>query len=131
MLDTNTVSYIVKGRSMAARQALDGLGDNEVPCISAIVEGELRYGLVKRPQAGALHAWIEAFIDGVQVLSWGRAEARVYGELRARQEASGKILDHLDLMIAAHALAMGATVVTNNVKDFGRVKGLEVENWTK
>lgn len=128
MLDTNTVSYIVKGRSMAARRVLESLGDSEVPCISAIVEGELRYGLAKRSQAGALRPWIEAFINGMQVLSWGSDEARVYGELRARQEASGKILDHPDLMIASHALATGATLVTND-KVFAQVEGLRVVRW--
>jgi tRNA(fMet)-specific endonuclease VapC len=128
MLDTNTVSYIVKRRSMVARQKLNDLGDNEAACISAVVEGELRYGLIKRPQAGALQRWIEAFIDSMQVLSWGSMEARVYGELRARQEASGKILDHPDLLIAAHALATGAILVTND-KVFAQVRGLRVVSW--
>jgi tRNA(fMet)-specific endonuclease VapC len=68
---------------------------------------------------------------GLAVLDWPQEAAQHYAEIRAALKRRGAQLGAADLMIAAHARAMGAIIVTNNVKDFGRVKGLQVENWTK
>lgn len=114
MIDTNTVSYIVKGRSPAARAKLAGLQGGEIACISAITEAELRYGLAKIPDATALRSAVEGFLAKIQVLLWGRPEAMAYGFLRARQEAAGRSLGNLDMLIAAHAVSVGAILVTND-----------------
>lgn len=129
MLDTNTVSYIARGRSPAARARLLERNSNEALCISAITEGEIRYGLAKRPDATALKVLMEGFIASIRVLPWTQAEARAYGSLRARLELAGTTLGNMDMMIAAHAIAVGAVLVTND-KAFAQVEQLRSRvNW--
>jgi tRNA(fMet)-specific endonuclease VapC len=129
MLDTNTVSYIVKGKSPAARARLAGLGTDEPACISIVTESELEFGLAKNPNAGNLRHALRWFLARMQVLPLGSAEARAYGRLRVKQEAAGRPLESMDMLIAAHAIAVGAILVTgdgvfNHVPDLvGR------ENW--
>ncbi len=129
LLDTNMVSYIAKNRSAAARGRLLGLKRGEVACLSAVTEAEVLYGLAKRPEATALRTLMEGFVARFQVLPWGRPEARAYGTLRAGLAAQGCTLGSMDLMIAAHAVATGAVLVTND-RVLGRVDGLRgSENW--
>ncbi len=128
MLDTNMVSYIIKGRSPMARARLLERRENEAAVISTVTEAEIRYGLAKRPEATALRSLMDGFLASIRVLAWGREEAEVYGSLRARLERDGISLGNLDLMIAAHALAAGAVLVTND-QAFSRVDGLVVTNW--
>ena len=129
MLDTNTVSYILKGKSPAARARLAALGPEEVACISMITEFELEFGLAKNPNAATLRGAIRWFLARIQVLPLGSAEARASGQLRAQQEAAGRPLESMDMLIAAHAIAVGAILVTaDNV--FDSVAGLAgKENW--
>jgi tRNA(fMet)-specific endonuclease VapC len=116
MLDTNMVSYIA-------------MKDDEVACISAITEAEICYGLAKRPDATALRSVMEGFLARLRVLPWGRDEAQSYGELRAKLEASGATLGHMDMLIAAHAVSMDAVLVTND-KAFAQVDQLSATvNW--
>ncbi len=129
MLDTNMVSYIVKRQSPAASSRLLSLGDDEVAILSAITVGEIRYGLAKKPEATALKTLMDGFLASVLVLSWGNVEAEAYGRVRARLEKSGLSLGNLDMMIAAHAVVTGSTLVTND-KAFAQVDELsEVVNW--
>jgi tRNA(fMet)-specific endonuclease VapC len=129
MLDTNTVSYIAKGHSKAARSRMLNLEEDEVVCLSVITEAEIRYGLAKRPEAVALRERMEWFLAAVKVLPWGRDEARAYGALRAKLESSGKTLENMDMMIAAHAIATGAVLVTND-KAFAQAEDLHASvNW--
>jgi tRNA(fMet)-specific endonuclease VapC len=129
MVDTNTVSYILKGNSHTARTRLAGLQQSEIACISAITEAELRYGLAKSSRASILGPAIEGFLTRIQVLPWGRDETQAYGILRAKQEAAGKTLGNLDLLIAAHAISVKATFVTND-KAFSQVPGIQaIVNW--
>ena len=129
MLDTNTVSYIAKGHSKAARARMLNLEEDEVVCLSVITEAEIRYGLAKRPEAVALRERMEWFLAAVKVLPWGRDEARAYGALRAKLESSGKTLENMDMQIAAHAIATGAVLVTND-KAFAQVEDLCASvNW--
>jgi tRNA(fMet)-specific endonuclease VapC len=129
MLDTNTVSYIAKGHSKAARARMLNLEEDEVVCLSVITEAEIRYGLAKRPEATALRERMEWFLAAVKVLPWGRDETRAYGVLRAKLESSGKTLENMDMMIAAHAIATGAVLVTND-KAFAHVEDLRATvNW--
>jgi tRNA(fMet)-specific endonuclease VapC len=94
-----------------------------------ITEAEIRYGLAKRPEAVALRERMEWFLAAVKVLPWGRDEARAYGVLRANLESSGKTLENMDMLIAAHAIAIGAVLVTND-KAFAQVEDLHAtENW--
>lgn len=128
LLDTNTVSYIVKGRSPMARARLATLGEG-IAAISSITEAELLYGLARFPQLKALDSALPAFLGKIQVMSWGREEAAAYGKLRAKQEAPGKTLGNLDMLIAAHAVATGAILVTSDAA-FGQVADIrQIENW--
>ncbi|HEY0795584.1 MAG TPA: type II toxin-antitoxin system VapC family toxin [Acidisarcina sp.] len=129
MLDTNTVSYIVKGRSAAARARLSGLQGVNVACISVITEGELLYGMARSGVAEHLRVSLERFLARLNVQPWNRAAAASYGTLRAKQESVGKTLGPLDMLIAAHAIALGATLVSND-RAFQHVPDLAgVENW--
>jgi tRNA(fMet)-specific endonuclease VapC len=127
MLDTNTVSHLIKGHPAVARRLV------EVPmaslCVSSITEGELLFGLAKRPTAKQLHTVVREFLLRVDVLPWDSTIVERYGSVRADMERQGKILGPLDLLIAAHALAADAVLVTND-RAFGQVAGLQIEDWT-
>lgn len=114
MLDTNTVSYILRGQSAKARRRMQNLNEEEEVCISAITEAEIRYGLAKRPMKPESRAAIERFLDTIDVLPWGSAAAKAYGVGRAKLEAAGKTLNNMDLLIGAHAAAARAVLVTND-----------------
>jgi tRNA(fMet)-specific endonuclease VapC len=114
MLDTNTVSYILKGTSPAARFRLSGLQPDDVACISSITEAELWYGLDRIGASGARRNALQAFVARLQVLPWGKLEAATYGSFRSKQEAIGRPLGPLDTLIAAHAIAVGAVLVSND-----------------
>jgi tRNA(fMet)-specific endonuclease VapC len=129
MLDTNMVSYIAKGHSQAARARMLNLAKDEIVCLSAITEAEIRFGLAKRPEAVALRERMEWFLAAIKILPWGSEEAKAYGTLRAKMESAGKTLENMDLLIAAHALAQGAVLVTND-NAFAQVKYLQATvNW--
>jgi tRNA(fMet)-specific endonuclease VapC len=129
MLDTNMVSYIARGRSLAARTRLTALKHDEVACISAITEGEIRYGLAKRPEATTVKAVMDGVLARLRILPWGRDEAQAYGVLRAKLEASRTTLGHMDMLIAAHSVSTGAVLVTND-NAFAQVDQLHATvNW--
>jgi tRNA(fMet)-specific endonuclease VapC len=128
LLDTNIASYIIKGQQ-AVRQRLVATPIHEVS-ISSVTEGELRFGAARLPGAARLNAIIEEFLIRVAIHAWDSAAAQEYGRVRAALERTGAALGNLDTMIAAHALARGAVLVTHD-KAFARVKGLKIEDWTK
>ena len=126
MLDTNTVSYLIKGHPAISRRVVS------VPmaslCVSSITQGELLFGLAKRPEAKRLHTVVREFLLRVDVLPWDSAIAECYGAVRAELERQGKLLGPLDLLIATHALGTDAILVTND-QAFCQVDGLHVEDW--
>ena len=129
LLDTNMVSYIVKGRSLAAGDQLVALPSSDVAAVSAITVGEIKYGLAKKPEATALRSLMEAFLASIRVLRWGTDEADAYGTVRAMLEKKGITLGNMDMMIAAQAIVARATVVTND-EAFARVPELSTPvNW--
>jgi len=128
MLDTNMVSYIVKGRSPSARGRFLGLLPYEAVCISSKTHAEVFYGMVKRPTAKFVPS-LDEFLEKSRLLSWGREEARTYGHLRAKQEAAGKSFETMNLLIAAHAMSVGAILVTNDATFSPLEAVLPVVNW--
>jgi tRNA(fMet)-specific endonuclease VapC len=98
-------------------------------CLSVVSEGELRYGLARKPEAKNLHKVVQEFLKRIDVLAWSSDVAQHYGNLRAELEAKGNRLGALDMQIAAHAFSIGATLVTND-QAFKKVKKLKVEDWT-
>jgi tRNA(fMet)-specific endonuclease VapC len=127
LLDTNTVSHLLKEHPGVARRLV--ATPIAALCISAITEGELRFGLAKRPEAKRLHLAVKEFLRRVDVLPWDSGIAERYGPMRAEMERQGKVLGSLDGLIAAHALAVGAVVVSSD-KAFAQVPDLLVEDWT-
>ena len=128
MLDTNTVSQLVKKDRAAMQRA------SNVPiaslCISAITEGELLFGLAKRPEAIRLRVAVSEFLRCVDVMPWDQDVAGHYAQIRAAQERQGKTLAPLDLLIAAHAETIGAVLVTND-QAFRLIARLRIEDWTE
>ena len=97
--------------------------------ISAVTEGELRYGVARRPST-TLQSLVETLLLGLTVYPWDSQAAERYGELRADLERKGQLLGSLDMMIAAHALSLGLTLVSSDTA-FQRIKHLRVQDWTK
>lgn len=129
LLDTNTVSLALRGRAPDAVERLRAT-EREQVAVSVITAMELRFGLVKKPST-RVRAVIERFLDTIRVLPLDRSVERPYGELRATLERLGRPIGALDTMIAAHALALRAVLVTNNLREFRRVTGLRCEDWTR
>ncbi|MGD0567907.1 MAG: type II toxin-antitoxin system VapC family toxin [Candidatus Sulfotelmatobacter sp.] len=129
LLDTNIVSYIIKGNFPHVRERLSKVPIREVG-ISIITEAELRFGVAKMPHAAKLGIVVEEFLRRVEVLVWDSIAAQNYARIRAALEERGEPMGNLDLMIAAQALAAEAVLVTND-RAFRRVKGLRIEDWTK
>ena len=127
LLDTNTVSYLIK-RHPQVTQHLLAVPMHSV-CISAITAGELAFGLAKRPEAVTLKAAVNEFLRRVEVLPWDDAVAQTYGTLRAQLQSQGTPLAALDMQIAAHALHLKAILVSND-RAFAQATDLLVEDWT-
>lgn len=130
MLDTNTASYIIKGNPPVVRERL-----REVPmakvCISAITQAELLLGVARKPDALRLRETVREFLLRLEILPWDGDAAEAYAQLRAECERNGTPLGSLDLLIAAHAVAAGAILVTND-KAFSNVKHLlNLEDWAQ
>jgi tRNA(fMet)-specific endonuclease VapC len=127
MLDTNTVSYLMRGRGSVENAVLSkDYGDL---CISSMTEAELLYGLSRRPEATRRAKMVYEFLDRVESMPWDRKQAAFYGSMRAAMERSGKNLQPFDMLIAAHALSLGATLVTSD-QAFRHVPDLAVEDWS-
>ena len=129
LLDTNTVSYIIKGRPVRVREHLLSVPMEHIS-ISVITEAELLFGVARHPDATRLKLAIDEFLIRVSIMPWDSKAAQTYGDLRAELEKRGVAMGNLDMMIAAQALAEGAILVSSD-RAFRRVKGLEIEDWTK
>ena len=127
MLDTNTVSHLLKEHPGVVRRVV--AAPMASLCISAITEGELLFGLAKRPDAKRLHLAVREFLRRVDVLPWDNVVAEHYGTVRAGLERQGKLLAPLDLLIATHAISVDAILVTND-RAFGQITDLHIEDWT-
>lgn len=128
LLDTNTVSYYIADNPPQVRENLRRVNFLST-AVSTITDAELRYGVARRPGAMRRRTSVESFLTDVLILPWSSAAARAYGELRAEQERKGRPLSVEDMMIAAHALALGLTLVTHD-SAFALVDGLRTEDWT-
>lgn len=127
MLDTNTVSHLLRGHPMVVKRVV--AKPIASLCVSAITVGELMFGLARRPEARRLHLAVNEFLRRVDVLAWDGGTADHYGALRAKLESVGRSLGPLDMLIASHAKSVGAILVSND-KAFVGVSGLKVQDWT-
>jgi tRNA(fMet)-specific endonuclease VapC len=99
--------------------------------ISTISVSELQYGVAKSTHRNENQLRLDEFLAPLEILTYDEIAARTYGDIRFQLEKYGKPIGPLDLLIAAHALSRNLIIVTNNVIEFGRIKKLKVENWTK
>lgn len=126
LLDTDTASFIIKRRSPSLMATLMQVPPRDL-AISAVTEAELRYGLMRLPEDHRLHVAVDVFLSTLQVLPWSAAAP--YARIRQRLTTGGLPIGELDMMIAAHAIAMDAVLVTSNTRHFARIAGLRLENW--
>jgi tRNA(fMet)-specific endonuclease VapC len=126
MLDADTVSYAIRGQGRVAARLLDHR-PSEL-CLSSITLAELRFG-VEAKRSRRLRTAITAFVKDVYVAPFDESAAERFGVVAAALASRGKAIGTFDTLIAAHALSLGVTVVTNNAKHFRQVAGLKVENW--
>jgi tRNA(fMet)-specific endonuclease VapC len=127
ILDTNIISDLIKNPQGKVAKRIAKVGENTV-CTSVIVAAELRYGCAKSGSKKLLKA-VDALLEELPVLPFDVPADAGYGAIRAQLEVIGRPIGGNDLLIAAHAHAVDATVVTANINEFGRIRGLKVENW--
>jgi|SRR6185312_1693050 tRNA(fMet)-specific endonuclease VapC len=129
LLDTNTASYVIKGNLPRVRERLQQAALSEV-AISAITEAELRLGVLRLPGANRLAFVVEEFLRFIDIRPWDSPAAQNYAQLRASIEQQGRPLGNLDLMIAAHSLSLGTTLVSSD-RVFRGVKDMKLEDWSR
>jgi tRNA(fMet)-specific endonuclease VapC len=127
MLDTNIISDLIRNPQGRAAKRIAKIGEDNV-CTSVIVAAELRYGCAKSGSKLLLKA-VENLLGEISVLPFDVPADAEYGGIRSELEAAGKPIGGNDMLIAAHAYATGAAIVTANTDEFKRVRGLNVENW--
>ena len=129
MLDTDTASYIIKGRSPGIEAKLAAI-DPSMLCISVMTRAEMLYGLQRLPPAHRLYAGVRQFLKIVRALPWDAEAADFYAEIRHQLATAGQLIGEMDMMIAAHSLATAAVLVTNNIRHYERIQApLIMENW--
>lgn len=128
MLDTDTCAFILRRSSQALLQRIQKVA-LEQQVMSMVTLAELLYGVQISSRKKENRAAVDALTRHLSVIDWSRDAAEHYADIRADLKKKGQLIGSHDLMIAAHARSLGAIVVTNNVKDFRRVKGLKHENW--
>ncbi|MDE2416525.1 MAG: PIN domain-containing protein [Burkholderiales bacterium] len=127
LLDTNICIYIINEQPTQVLQRLIRVG-RESLAISTVTVAELAFGIAKSTRADA-RAKLENFLSKFPILDWDQDAAWVYGNVRKTLEAKGQRIGERDLLLACQALALDATMVTNNTREFERVDGLKLENW--
>ncbi len=129
MLDTNICSYIIRNRPQKIREKLKEIEENYTVALSSIVVSELLYGAAKKGSLKLIKI-VSSFIDNFIIYDYSKISAQYYADIRSNLEKQGRIIGANDLLIASHALSLEATLVTNNIKEFERIDGLILENWS-
>lgn len=129
MLDTNICSFIIRNKPKSIKEKLKKVEENNIIALSSIVVSELIYGATKK-ESPKLMKIVTSFIDNFIVYDYSKVSAQFYGNIRTDLEKKGKIIGANDLLIASHALTLGATLVTNNTREFKRIERLILEDWT-
>lgn len=127
LLDTNIISDVIRNPNGSAARRIEQIGSKKI-FTSIIVASELRYGCAKKGSPKLL-ARVEDILTTIPVLPLDIPADAEYGDIRAELEAAGQTIGMNDLLIAAHAHALGLTLVTDNIREFGRIRGLHMENW--
>ncbi len=128
MLDTNICIYLIKRKPAVVLERFKQTDISEIS-ISSITLSELFYGVSKSSKPEQNFMALTQFVAPLEILPYGGEATQYYGELRAHLEKQGTPIGALDMLIAAHALSIDSTLVTNNEKEFDRVPNLKIENW--
>jgi tRNA(fMet)-specific endonuclease VapC len=129
MLDSDTSSYVIRQRSTTVANRLQRIIPADV-CISIVTRAEILFGLTKLPKESRIHERAAIFLAEFESLPWDEAAAEQYAEVRSRLERQGTPIGIHDTLIAAHAVSIGAILVTNNTRHFERIGTmLQLENW--
>jgi tRNA(fMet)-specific endonuclease VapC len=128
LLDTNACVDYLTGRYPRVVARIQRCSPEDL-CLTSVVVAELRYGADHSARRRTNHGRIDALLDEIECLDFDLRAAATYGRVRARLEALGAPIGPNDMLIAAHALSRGLSVVTDNVGEFGRVRDLKVEDW--
>ena len=129
LIDTNICIYIMNKRPIELINKFRQLAIGDVG-ISSITISELQYGISKSKHREKNQQRLHEFLAPLEILAFDEYAVKYYGDIRFQLEQKGKIIGPLDLLIAAHALSKRLILVTNNDKEFKRIEGLKVENWT-
>lgn len=130
MLDTDIASYAIRGRTPSVDRMLTSVGGSGNVCISVITRAELVYGIQVLPTDHQIHLSTRRFIGETITLPWGDDAADAYAKIRHQLTTAGRPIGDRDMMIAAHAISLGAVLVTNNIRHHGRLAPLlQIENW--
>lgn len=130
LLDTSICIYLIKEQPHEVLEAFTAHSVGDIG-ISSITLAELSYGVRKSKYTDRNHAALEQFAAPLEIALFDADAAAAYGRVRAYLERKGTPIGSLDTLIAGHALSLGVVLVTNNVREFSRVPGLHIENWTK
>jgi tRNA(fMet)-specific endonuclease VapC len=128
LLDTNVCADYLNGLYPGVLRRIQAADPDDL-CVSSVVAAELRYGADRSERRAANHARLDILLEEIRCLSFDDVAAREFGRVRSRLESKGTPIGPYDMQIAAHALALGAILVTDNVDEFRRVRGLRLENW--
>lgn len=129
LLDTDVCAFVLRRTCATLLERIQSMPLSQ-QAISVVTYAELLYGVQLSSRKKTNQQAVDALARHLAVLDWSPAAAQHHAEIRADLEKKRAMIGASDLMIAAHARSLSATVVTNNTKDFGRVKGLAIENWT-
>ena len=130
LIDTNICIYIINKRPAAVIKKFKQFQLGKIG-ISTITVSELQYGVAKSTYRKKNEVRLEEFLAPLEILTYDQTAARVYGDIRFQLEKRGRLIGPLDLLIAAHAISQNLVLITNNDKEFKRIKKLQIENWTK
>jgi len=129
MLDTNICSYIIRNKPKSIKKKLQEVEQNHTVALSSIVVSELLYRAIKKDSPKLMRI-VSAFIDNFIIYDYSKVSAQSYANIRTDLEKKGQIIGANDLVIASHALSLGAVLVTNNTREFERVEKLGLEDWS-
>jgi len=130
MLDTNICIYIIKKKPNEVFDRFNNLTIGDVG-ISSITLAELQYGIQKSSNSDKNRDALQKFLTPIEIIDYGYEATVEYGKIRAELEKNGVPIGPLDMLIASHAKSLNLILVTNNVREFERIVGLKIENWTK
>jgi tRNA(fMet)-specific endonuclease VapC len=130
MLDTNICIFLIKSKSLSLAKKIASIPEDQV-FISTIVQSELEYGVAKSQHPTKNTLALTKFLSTLNILPFDSKASIMYGEIRADLERKGIPIGHMDTLIVAHAKSAGLVCVTNNTREFERVNGLLIEDWSK